>query len=274
LSTLIDIESSVQSKTSVMRREPTFNKGGSYQFIIGKNLGLHREAIATSIEIVSKFLSSLPKTKKTLNVLDLACGASPVIIAEVMNHFSNYSFEYTGIDINPDQVATCRKFSFPKNVIKKEVIEENAWNLEEHSLKDKVDLVFIGLNTHHGTPEEISFLAKQIFSQLNKGGVFLNHDLFRPEKYPYLRRPKKGLPKNDWRDEWLSGYKSFLKTQGQSEDLAEQGIDHMRNWDYPISMEEMRTILVKIGFRVSTHSYTNPNHPFSNFYGMVVGYKV
>lgn len=279
-----------------MRRESTFNKGGTYEFGIGKNLALHREAAATGIEVVAQYFSDHPPNKTTLTVLDLACGGQPLIISKIMDWFSSYAFEYTGVDINPDQVETCRRFSFSKNVEVKLILEGNAWDLEALPLDQMWDVCFIGLNTHHGTPEEIFCLAKQIFDHLKKGGLFLNHDVFRPAEHPYLRRPGpaqfipdeklqrasfpsahlsrfQGRGSNGWRENWLSGYKSFMKKLGATEAMAEEGIRHMREWDYPISAEEMKEILRGVGFRSFVHSYTTSHHPFYNFYGMVAGYK-
>lgn len=252
-----------------MHKEPVFNKGGAYRLVVEKNLGLHQEAIAMATPIVSKFLSPTPKKKNVVRVLDLACGGYPLIIAKIMAHFSSHTFEYTGVDVNSDQLDACRQFSFSSNVIVKKIIEGNAWDLKTLLLDKKMDIIFIGLNTHHGTLEEISYLTQQIFRHLKKKGLFFNHDLFRPSQYPYLKKPDTAT----WREQWLSGYFTFTKSQGIPQDLAKEGIDHMKKWDYPVSTEEMGRILKSVGFTVSLHSYPVSWHPFSNFYGLVAGCK-
>lgn len=276
-----------------MRREPAFSRGGAYHFTLEKNLGFHREAIATGIQILAKHFSrrlqnkkppknkKLPPNKKPLYVLDLACGGRPVATAAMMARFAPQTFEYTGVDINPDQVASCLQFDFPKNVTAKKILEGNAWDLDSLPLKGKFDIVFIGLNTHHGSPEEIFSLVRRIFARLNAGGsrglaaggIFLNHDLFRPEKYPYVRKPAAGqvAAKKDWRDEWLTGYQAFVRQTGATEEMIAQGNQHMREWDYPLSMKELCDILKKTGFHTTQHSYTSKTNPFAHFYGMVAG---
>lgn len=264
-----------------MRREPAFSRGGAYQFTLEKNLGLHREAIAAAILILGKHFSrrlrgdAAPKNKKPLRVLDLACGGRPEVMAKVMARFVSQTFEYTGVDVNPDQVASCLQFDFPKNVASKKILEGNAWDLDSLPLKAKFDIVFIGLNTHHGSPEEIFALARHVFARLNAGGIFLNHDLFRPAKYPYVRKPAPGqaAANEPWRDEWLTNYHAFVLRTGVPAEAAAQGNQHMREWDYPLSRKELCDILNNVGLRSSQHPYTSKTNPFVKFYGMVTGVK-
>lgn len=252
-----------------MKNEPAFSRGGAYRFTLEKNLGLHCEATAAAVRILGKHFSGRLQNKKPLHVLDLACGGRPVVMAEVMAHFGPQIFEYTGVDVNPDQVASCLQFDFPKNVASKKILEGDAWNLDSLPLKGKFDIVFIGLNTHHGSPEVLLTLARQVFSRLNAGGIFLNHDLFRPEKYSYVRKPNQ----SPWREEWLTNYHAFVLRTGVPAEAAAQGNQHMREWDYPLSKKELCDILNRIGFRASQHSYTSKTNPFVEFYGMVAGVK-
>lgn len=272
-----------------MRRDPSFNQGGSYQFVIEKNIVAHREAIEQGFQIIIKHFG--PSTEKKLKILDLACGGTPIIIAEIMARLDRCRFVYSGIDLNPDQIAACKKFPFPKNVTVNQIIEGNAWTLENFSSEKDYDLVFVGLNMHHGIPEEIFYTARQIYGRLRPGGLFLNHDIYRPSRYPYLRRPGKnfvseqklkaaciltpfspefrGAIQHSWREEWFRLHEFYLKKAGASAELTQEVITHMRLQDYPVSLQEMAMILGKVGFRTTLYDYLKTDHPEAEFFGMV-----
>ena len=55
--------------------------------------------------------------------------------------------------------------------------------------------------------------------------------------------------------------------------MAEEGVSHMSEWDFPVSIEEMTEVLRKAGFQAAFYHYPTANHPFSHFYGMVEGSK-
>ncbi len=94
-----------------------------------------------------------------VRVLDLACGGEPISLADMLARFPAPSFRCTGVDINPDQVEAARRFAFPSNVESARVIEGNAWDLR--SLPDGAfGVAFMGMSLHHGTPEEVRFLAR------------------------------------------------------------------------------------------------------------------
>ena len=279
-----------------MRRESVFNEGGLYELAVKKNLCLHREAIETGYDIIKTHWAKKRGPSSTVRVLDLACGGKPLIIAEIMGRLPHFSFHYTGIDINRDQIAACKNFSFPKNV-QSEVLEGNVWELKELPLVGAYDLVFIGLNTHHAVPEEIVYAAKNIQKLLRPGGLLINHDVFRPARYSYFRRPEKksmrfvsveklqtaGVPTPlseswrgssvDWREEWFVPHTAYIQKLGEDRKTAEAIVQHMRERDFPVSMQELAELLEMVGFQSSTHSYQNCSYPAPEFFGMVVGCK-
>jgi len=85
-----------------MRREELFNRSGYYRFLLDSNALLHREAAAEATEALSSLLLDRAANKPE-RVLDLACGGWPTAISGVMVALPSRAFEYTGIDINPDQ---------------------------------------------------------------------------------------------------------------------------------------------------------------------------
>lgn len=286
-----------------MRKEAVFDVGGAYELAVEKNVCLHKEATDKVFECIRDQLTKI-NPPKTLRAADLACGGKPFILSEVMRRLSSYQFDYTGMDINKDQVNACKKYPFTTNV-KSKVLEGNVWELSAISLQDSYDIIFMGLNTHHAVPEEILYAARDIYRLLNRGGLFLNHDFFRPARFPYLRRPdwnlnnkkesmrfvpKERLAKANiptpltpafagnthdvkWREKWLATHKAYLLANGYPLEVADQGVDHMWERDYPVSAEEMGEILKQVGFHAAIHHYQEANYPTPEFFSLVVGYK-
>ena len=277
-----------------MRKEPIFDAGGTYQHIVDKNICFHKEAIEKVFEIITSHFTKI-KPLQTPQILDLACGGKPVIFSEIMRRLPSRHFVYTGIDLNRDQVDACKQYPFSKNVTAC-AMEGNIWELNELSLNRDFDIIFMGLNAHHAVPEEIFYAAKDIHKLLKPNGIFLNHDLFRPAQYPYLRRPKSmqfvskeklakaniktplspnfvGETHSNWRGEWFLRHRAYLQNSGVGLEAANLGIEHMKNRDYPVSAEEMGAILKKADFKVEIHYYKNTNYPPPQFFGLVAGYK-
>ena len=172
-----------------MRREELFNRSGYYRFLLDSNALLHREATDVATEALKPVLGK-HAVDKPVRVLDLACGGWPKAIAGVMTQFSSRTFEYTGIDINPDQVKLAAGlFEFPGNVIGVLILEGNAWDLEALGISGGYDLIFSGMNLHHGNPAEFLFLARQLRALLAPCGILFSHDVYRPDAQLYRRRP-------------------------------------------------------------------------------------
>lgn len=278
-----------------MRHEPVFDADGTYQQTVEGNVLLHQEAAAVGSAIVAEWL---PKrgTRVPIRVLDLACGGKPVIIAAIMAAFPTHQFAYTGVDLNRDQLDRIRGFAFPPNV-QAEILEGDVWSLDTLPFDAPFDLVFIGLNTHHAVPEELSFAAQHIARHLRPDGLFLNHDLFRPERFAYLRRPDvsptdpskhlRAIPveklrdiripieesRQEWREEFLRLDAACLRTVGIHEAAIDITLAHIRERDFPVSTEEMTNILRQAGFRVVVHDYQRTDHPLRDYLALVAAYQ-
>jgi SAM-dependent methyltransferase len=275
-----------------MRREALFSRSGFYGFLLESNVLLHREATRDAIEAVRPALSMCDKSSPVA-VLDLACGGWPVAIADVMAAYPEIAFHYTGVDINPDQVALARAFPYPDNVIKTRLIEGNAWELERLNLKQTYPLIFSGMNIHHGTPQEVAFLGLQLLQRLIPGGCFISHDVYRPDNTPYLPRPAviDGEPASlvdtrylsaaglrdpgtsrqgedgepGWRDDYLDRMYHTLLARGADPSGAESTTRHMRSRDYPISTRELRQLMEGLGFQVHIHRYEESAEPLGPY---------
>ncbi len=175
-----------------MRREKILNRDGFYAAVVDNNVLMHREVIEQGPSVLTGPLQSRGDGD-AVRLLDLACGGMPVSIAEIMDGFPHLNFHYAGVDINPDQIESARGFRFSANVKAVDLREGSAWNLSGLDLAGSFDCVFIGLNLHHGTPEEIAFLGSRIHALLVEDGGLLNHDWYRPNHEPYLRRAPRPL---------------------------------------------------------------------------------
>jgi len=284
-----------------MRREELFSNDGFYPFIVESNVLLHREAFDSGRRMFELLLEKRTPARP-VTVLDLACGGEPVVIADIMDSFPDRSFHYTGIDINPDQIKQVRSvFKFPKNVVEVQINEGNAWDFRTTEPTRKYDVIFMGMNLHHGTPEEIYYLATRIDDLLEDDGIFVNHDCFRPDDQPYLRRPdthpenpdesfqlldrdvlssitKPSLTINEVHSGasepgWRLRYRQSLSTTATERGGDSAGIEsmnqHVNLRDYPISLQEFRKIFELQGFKVNTLQYDTKD-PLGEFIAMAV----
>ena len=276
-----------------MRREALFSRSGFYGFLLQTNALLHREAVDAAVAAFAPVVrgrdGAVPVT-----VLDLACGGWPVTISTVMEAFPERRFRYTGVDINPDQVALAASgFTFPENVAEKRLVEGNAWDLEALDLEGQWPLVFSGMNLHHGTPEEIGYLARQLRRRLVPGGVFFSHDVYRPDDTPYCPRPgvidgeASGLinpariaeaaspvhprardqagVEPPWREDYLARMLAALVAHGGDPPGIRSTVRHMRSRDFPVSTAEFSRIMEREGFTVRVHRYTDTSGPLGPY---------
>lgn len=296
------------SQNTQMRREKLFSKDGFYSRVLDSNALLHREAITQGRHVVARFLSNFStksRHEQPVKVLDLACGGVPVSITAIMAAFPEYHFHYTGIDINPDQISTAQnEFVFPDNVSNIKFIEGNAWAPCTTSLSEQYDIVYMGMNLHHGTPEEIFFLASQLAKLIKSDGIFINHDWFRPNEQPYQRRPdcnpdnptesfrllESSLlssiaipaltsrevsfndPQSNWREIYNKGLRQALIDKGAGIECAESTYQHVKQRDYPISASEFIAIFEQNGFKCKVLHYGNSD-PLMDYIFMPVATK-
>jgi len=280
-----------------VERERLFSRSGFYGFLLDSNVLLHREAAAFAAAILSDWLDSAPERRR-LRVLDLACGGFPVTIAAVMERCPGVRFAYTGVDVNPDQVALAREaFEFPANVEEVRVIQGNAWDLGRLALGGPFDLVFSGMNLHHGTPGEVGYLALQIRDRLTEDGFFISHDVFRPDAAAYVPRPEvnpadpaesfrlvdpdrlAGAGVDDpapreapaapedlaWRSDYIESMRRVLLARGGDPGGVASTVSHMRERDFPISTAEFRGIFGELGFATRVRRFADERQPLAPY---------
>ncbi|MBY0356733.1 MAG: class I SAM-dependent methyltransferase [Candidatus Obscuribacterales bacterium] len=288
-----------------MRNEQLFSKGGFYQFIVQSNAILHKEAAQAGHEAIARFLKTT--NKKHIALLDLACGGMPISICRMVESFKDVSFDYTGIDINPDQVqAAQNEFTYPPNFNSVDIIEGNAWVLSNLIEQNKhYDVIFTGMNLHHGTAEEICCLLLQVKSLLSSDGIFINHDLYRPQGKDYIKRPSTN-PDNelesfamispeligsyktpnfsipaitanqshsDWRNEFLDTYVKVLAERGGDQAGIQATADHVRQRDFSLNTNEMKQVCEKAGLGVTIYPYRTSLEPLKDYYALIVAQK-
>ncbi|MCZ6671918.1 MAG: class I SAM-dependent methyltransferase, partial [Verrucomicrobia bacterium] len=224
-----------------------FDEDGFYQFVVSSNVLLHKEAVEFGRTAVDSLIRRI-EPKQDLEILDLACGGSPVIINEIMSGFPDVSFRYTGIDINPGQVKSASSvFQFSDNVLQKCIIEGNAWDFPESVSRSKYHLIFTGLNLHHGTPSELFVLFKQALQVLRPDGIFLNHDLYRPADRIYVHRPDQNP--NDETESYLMIPQSVVESSGPPNfEFGGVSLDRIGEDDWRLDLlEKLRRILSNRG---------------------------
>lgn len=303
-----------------MKRERVFSKNGGYELCLHTNALMHHEATELGIKILEKTLVNYDSSSinslsnrhdsNTLHVLDLACGGMPVTLADILAHFPEQQFSYTGIDINHDQTENLRnRFEFSDNVTSVKTITGTAWDLSDDKVKpylrDQYDIIFSGFNLHHGTPEELYFLAQQLHEFLNPCGVFFNVDEYRPNEANYVRRPDQSLdglgesylmidPEKiaanlyssniveanfeetpQWKKHLLKLFRTALLEGGGEPTIVDSLIEHVRKRDYPVSIIEASQIFKEVGFDTNAdyHNKHYPNIPLAQYFAMLVATK-
>lgn len=286
-----------------MRKEKLFSKDGCYSRVVESNALFHREAIVYGSHVIKALLENYDSTQ-TIKVLDLACGAEPVSITQMLSNFPDRNFSYTGIDINPDQVDYANhQFQFPENVDKINIYEGNAWDPKSCSLQEEYDIIFMGLNLHHGIPEEVYYLATQISTLLSPQGVYINHDVYRPNDQPYQRRPDhnpdninesfrlldptlidgivlpdvtqdeqaQNAPDAKWRLTYSELLRQTLINQGAGLECADSTYNHVNMRDYPISLNDFNYIFKQADNELNVQIIRYGNtHPLMDYIAMPV----
>ncbi len=287
-----------------MRREELFNRDGVYSAIVRHNLLMHREATEMGAGIL-KTLFSGRSTNKPIRVLDLACGGLPISIVDMMARVGGADFHYTGIDINPDQVALARQFfQYPDGVYRANLLEANAWDLKRLGRQSPFDIIFTGLNLHHGTPEEIDYLMMQVFDLLEPSGIFLNHDWYRPDTEIYVRRPScnprnksesyrlvprekieahtrlYGKPSMDfastnpkWRRTFIDGMTESYRQRTNDDRGADTLRSHMMERDFPVSRRDLADIIKGHGLFCKILDYGDSGQAIGPFMAMPMACK-
>lgn len=284
-----------------MKNEKAFSRDGFYRFVLDANLMLHQNVAESGRRVISRWLRT-NDSKDVIRILDLACGGAPVSICNMTRHFDSFQFDYTGIDINPDQIVAAKKFDFPSNFRKIELHEGNAWNFGDLVQGNLYDIVFSGMNLHHGIPEEILAVMMQVRSVLAPGGLLISHDFFRPETEAYLRRPEldpetgepfcmvppealskidtKVLPpfkspgideRSDWRQPFITKYRRALAER----EAAQQGVDeimaHVNARDYPVSINELIEIARLAGLELEQVPMQADKEPMKDYFCLLSG---
>ena len=289
----------------IMHKEKVFSKEGSYELCVRSNALMHKESIDLNYAALRDIVPELYAKHGVIKVLDLACGAMPISLMGALSQFPDNKFEYTGIDINPDQIDKLQHYDFPSNITRVTTIAETAWELEFLSETDEFDdryhLIFTGFNLHHGTPEELAFLALEIKQRLSNDGLFLNIDAYRPETEIYTRRPDVN-PENpsesyrmipterlshryefmakeqkltdypSWKLDMCQELTNIMTKAGGDESKINEVINHSMKRDFPVALSEMKMIFEEAGLKATTLPLHNkyPDNPIAEYFGTLV----
>ena len=287
-----------------MKNEQLFKLDGVYYAIVTHNILMHDEATDKGTKLFKRFFE-LRRDNTPIRVLDLACGGTPVSISDMMENVENATFSYTGIDIHPDQIAcACDLFQFSDNVTEINFFEGNAWDLSGLVLEGPFDIIFSGLNFHHGTPEELDYLIIQLKALLDDKGVLINHDWYRPDDETYTRRPSQNpndktesyrlVPREKlnqavapyanetipfdgtharWRLSFIDGLTESYREKTKDDQGADTLKSHMLERDFPASRKDFSQILTRNGFYHKILGYPDPGLQIWPFMAMPVACK-
>ncbi len=287
------------SSNQAMRREVFFSGDSPYELLVRGNVLLHRQAAAKLAEQVGAIVDLRPPEAQ-MRVLDLACGGVPFTMATAMEEFPHRSFHYTGVDINRQQVEKAGRFPFSPNV-EAEIFEGSAWDLRPLSSRAPFDLIFVSLNWHHGTPEELWFMARHSHSLLEPDGRLVNHDCYRPDRAPHVSRPEtvdeggelsslamvepsvlaaagvpgfgiKALPAGTptaWRTDLIDRLERGYLDNGGGAAGARILTDHSANRDFPLSVADARRVLRAAGFEAASQRYEAEDGPLAEYLAML-----
>lgn len=283
-----------------MRNERAFSRNGFYKFVLDANLMLHDNVARAGRKELNQWLSTRQADTRdhALKILDLACGGAPVSVCHMTEELDS-TFDYTGIDINPDQIESAREFQYPSNYSSVELLEGNAWDFLDLLNNKSFDIVFSGMNIHHGTPDELRHLLRQIKQTLSPKGIFLSHDFFRPPMFEYLARPthdattgesfamvppeKLSALKNessiavatipqtvpDWRDVFIAKYRIALAERGAQSEQIEQIMSHVAQRDYPVSIDELKQLSAEAGIPMRQVELDSDSEPMHGYFCMM-----
>lgn len=287
------------SSNEAMRRETFFSGDSPYEVLVRGNVLLHRQAAQQLVGRLRTVLDARP-VGTPIRVLDLACGGDPSTVATAMATFVDHRFHYTGIDINNDQVEKARRFVFADNV-EPEILQGSGWDLRWLSTRDRFDLVFVGLNWHHGTPQELWFLVNQVHLLLAGDGRLVNHDCYRPDDTLHVARPETveedgqrsagalvepsllaaaGVPQlhvealpvgtpTAWRSDMIARLERGYLASGGNAMGARILTGHASRRDFPVSVSDARRILGAAGFEVEVHRYDLADGPMAEYLAML-----
>lgn len=283
-------------KGNTMERESIFNSGGAYNLVVRENIMLHREASLALSRVFKNWSQGLGSVNRPLNVLDLACGGSPVTISALMHTLPDRSFIYTGIDINEDQVRQAKDiWSYPSNVTQVDILKGNAWTPETLGFNQKFDVIFSGLNFHHAIPEELLYLVHALRPLCAQQAIVLSHDIYRPDVFAFVRRPQvhstepseslKLIPNlptpqedqtdydhsksGDWRKEFLQRYKKYFSDLDAPPEEAGAILKHVSERDFPLSGKEVMQIFSNAGFHSHFQDFSDTDHPLGQYLGVL-----
>jgi hypothetical protein len=176
--------------------------------------------------------------------------------------------------------------------------------LDPLALEPGFELIYSGMNLHHGTPEEISFLGMQLLQLVADPGLFISHDVYRPDAVSYRRRPDRnpddpnesfllveqaklanaGIARFEtatddrseepaWRLDYLGRMRETLGARGGDPAGTESTVQHMAQRDYPVSTWELGALWQAQGWVVEVRRYPESREPMEPYVAMCTATK-
>ncbi len=216
-----------------------------YRDVVDGNYMAHREVIDS---IAGEMHSH---RDKPLDILELGCGDA-YVVSELLAHYRvNH---YTGIDLSSmalEFAAQQLQARVGELTLHCDDMVARVALLSSNSNAPRYDFIFAGYTLHHLPEESTASLLKQCQGLLKPGGKFIIYDLVHneDENRDSFIDPSVAHVINEWRQ--------------LSEDQLSQIGTHIRNHDYPISLDRWQQMAQQANFNECQHLFRDKSDLFS-----------
>lgn len=210
-----------------------------YQEIIAQNYMHHQEVI----EVVKEATNGLENPR----LLEVGCGDAYVVSQAFADR---ERISYTGVDMSGHALEYARR-NLEREAWKLDLREGNMFDIVPQ-LGTQFDIVLAGYSLHHFGADRKAILLKRIRPLLNENGVLIVYDIFRRE----------AESREDFLERILAYFREHWTrmNDGQMAEIHE----HVRNNDYPETLDSMKSIGEGAGFK----SFAVPYREENDFYGV------
>ncbi|MGD8414817.1 MAG: class I SAM-dependent methyltransferase [Candidatus Latescibacterota bacterium] len=184
--------------------------------------------------ITSALRQSLSERSRPFSVLDLGCGDGSTT-ANALHGLPVR--KYVGVD-GSDAAIEQARVTFAAADFEVILITSDIRDYLARADGKVFDVIVVGFMAHHLQESEKPAFVDGCFRLLASGGDLFLYDVFRRD--------------NEDRDEYLEAYADMIQTDwnGLSAKDKEGVIEHIREYDFPTTFEQMTGLALEAGFEV------------------------
>lgn len=220
-----------------------FEEWHPYDLLIRHNSMRHQEMIDCLAHWWEKTCS------EGSSLLELGCG-NAYVVSEALGQQSG--LHYTGIDLSETALSGARQKLEGRDWAV-ELIEGDVLSRIE-DLDRKFDCIVSGFSLHHFSPANTQRLLRAMKRLLLSGGVVIVYDIVTREDES----------RNNYLERLIAGtdFDGFGFSQSQRATVC----DHIRTYDFPVSLSSWNTWADEAGFEHVSCAYRDPEE----YYGFLV----